>query len=68
MTYRIEVLLRTYHILRGDEETWRPMHAVGKEPYTWRTLREAEAMLDLCFPDKHLRHRVRIVEIPAEVT
>lgn len=60
--------MRTYHILRGDEETWRPMHATGGVPYAWATLREAEAMLELCFPEKHLRHRVRVVEVDGDVT
>ncbi len=72
MKYQIEVLTRTYHVLRGDEETWRPLHGVGQEPYTWATKREAEAMLDLCYPSATQpgkgEVRVRIVEIPAEVT
>ena len=75
MSYRIEVLTRTYHVLRGDEETWRPLHGVGQEPYTWATKREAEAMLDLCYPGIEHAHRVRITALaedgtvlPAEVT
>jgi hypothetical protein len=51
MGWRIEVLTKTYHIIRGDAEEWLPLKATNGAPYDWRTRREAEAMQDLFYSD-----------------
>lgn len=51
MTFRIEVLTQRYHFIHGDSWEWRPVKPSHSEkPYEWATRREAEAMMDMCYP------------------
>jgi hypothetical protein len=61
MGWRIEVLTKTFHIIRGDAEEWLPLRGQSGKPFDWCTQREAEAMRDLCYPRTRYHNRVRVV-------
>lgn len=53
------------------EDEWKSIRATGaKEPYRYETRREAERMLDICYPDQRREDRLdgannqcRVVEV-----
>jgi hypothetical protein len=61
MRYRVEVLVKVYDIKRGETEVWQALHPTGGEPYSWGTRREAETMMNMCYPSH--KDKARVVEI-----
>jgi len=60
MHYKIEVLIKsTDPISYKIVEDWKPIRPVNGAPYEFKTEREAESMLNICYPKDN---RARVVK------
>ena len=66
MSFQIERLTMVWSADNGDHWAWRKVRVAGR-PVEWKTRREAEGYIDLCYSQAKKRNEVRVVEVAAEV-
>ncbi len=65
MHYKIEVLTKTADLSGAIVETWVPLRPTNGAPYTYPTEREAESILNMCYPTgskARVEGRARVVK------